>query len=185
LNSTEDDVARHDLDTVRSENNIKALSLGLGALPSGVLFGRLVQATRGYPTAPGQGPVTTIQNPNEIFDLIKALIDAEIQLFIQGFITLDQLSAYIVNLGFVTAKDVTVLISQALSALPQIAGLTITDIDNEINRLVPGLVTGATDDLRNTVKTLQNDVSTLEKAFTSLGNAVKKLGGGVLGFFGL
>lgn len=118
------------------------LALGLGAIPATGVMARLWQGTQGYQV----GNLTTQQqpgnpfDPNALFNAIKQLIDAEIQLFIQGFITAAQLAAYIAGLGFATLLDIDRKIATALANLPSIVALGIQDVDNEINKLVPQLL---------------------------------------------
>jgi hypothetical protein len=94
---------------------------------------RLFQATQGYVTNPsmsiGGQPPPNLFDPATLFKLLQQLIDQEIQAFLQGLISAAQLEARLAQLVFVTATQ-----------LEQRLGQFIGQVDQEINRIVPGLI---------------------------------------------
>jgi hypothetical protein len=167
--------------------NVAGISLGLGSLPTVAIGARLFQATQGWKT----GAITRTpgtQNPQDLFNLLKALIDAEIQLFLQGLITLDQLANYIANyvthdliaaLGFIDNSALAAyrfLTADALAAYNFVtSGQLLQQIDNEINAVVPGLIPAAQTLTKDAVNALYGVDLSVVKDLTTVQNTVSGL----------
>lgn len=112
-----------------------------GVILTGVLANAITQPFAPTPTLTGTGPTPPpMTSANDVFNLIKNLIDQEVQLFLQGFISAAQLAAYVGNLGFTTALQVDQRITAAIASIPQAIGTDIGIVDREINALVPGIM---------------------------------------------
>ena len=156
-----------------SDKNIRGISLGVGALPAAGLMARLFQATQGYKTGmltgPG-GPGVQPYDPQALFDLIKQLVDAEIQLFLQGFITLEQLSGYVAGL---LTHDAIASLGFIDNSVLQGYGFLTTQAIPTIERDIAALIPTAATLTKETVNALYGfDLSIAQEA-NSVANTVK------------
>jgi hypothetical protein len=138
----------------QNDDLVSGSSLLVGSLPAMGVASRLFQATQGYVTNPsmsiGGQPPPNLFDPATLFKLMQQLIDQEIQAFLQGLISAAQLEARIAQLVFVTA-------SQLEQRLVQFIG----QVDAEINNVVPGLISTATQGISQGLQTVQNIVNSI------------------------
>jgi len=118
----------------QSERNIKAVSTALASIPTGLAIGRIVQATRGYPhkvtvtQQPAPAPAPNPFDPNQII----TIVDREIRLLTQGFVTAEQVASQIAQgIQNSIGSDIAAIkgsLNSILSQLhlPVLGGATVT-----------------------------------------------------------
>jgi hypothetical protein len=153
--------ANDDKKNKQNDDLVSGSSLLVGSLPTMGVASRLFQATQGYVTNPsmsiGGQPPPNLFDPATLFKLMQQLIDQEIQAFLQGLISAAQLEARIAQLVFITA-------TQLEQRLAQFIG----QVDQEINNLVPGLISTAIGGISQDIQGIKNILGAIQNTLGGL-----------------
>lgn len=132
------------------------------------------------PTTPTPPLATSIiqQNPQDIFDRIKSLIDSEIQTFVSGLVTVEQLAQ---RLAGIIIPDAALIVEQVLSRvnsliptvdslanqviqrLPPPIGVTLSQVDSEIQTVAGPALNGTISALNTAINGINTAIGVINQ----------------------